>query len=104
MITKLQNCTPEFVRKCFPDQSGSVIFVDGTVLLLTENSVLSTSAVSVRLCSPEGEFKVWWNGQLVSHCHFLDGNFEGECKSWQEDGQLCQHEIWKNGKLVKTLL
>jgi len=129
MITKLQHCTPEFVRKCCPDQSGDVIVVNRAVLLLTENSVLSTSAVDVIFLSPEGEFKSWhkngqlwrryhyvngdlegeyksWreNGQMWEHCHYVNGNLEGEQKWWRADGQLRQHCHYKNGKLVKSLL
>jgi len=100
MITKLKNCTPEFVRKCCPEQSGDVIFFNSTILLLTEGSVLSVSAVSVRLCSPEGEFKWWWgNGQLVEHCHYVDRKYEGEYKSWHENGQLWKQCYYVNGKL-----
>jgi len=100
MITKLQHCTPEFVRKCCPDQSGSVIFVDDTILLLTESSVLLTSVVGVSLHSPEGESKWWWgNGQLWEHCHRVNGEFEGEFKSWYKNGQLREHRHYVNGEL-----
>jgi len=127
-MIKLQNCTPEFVHSCCPNQSGSVIFHSGILLLLTENSVLSTSAVSIRLRSPEGEFKNWYeDGQLWEHYHYINGELEGEFKNWYEDGQLCEHchyvnsllegefkswrgngrlwrhEIWENGRRVKIL-
>jgi len=86
MITKLQHCHPDFVKKCCPEQLGFVIVVDGAVLLLTESSVLLTSVVGVRLLSPEGEQKWWWeNGQLRQHCHYKNhyknGEREGEYKS-----------------------
>jgi len=125
---KLQHCTPEFIRKCCPDQSGNVIFFNGTFLLLTEISVLSTSAVEVIL-STEDECKEWYeNGQLHRHCHYVNGTLEGEYKSWHkngqlgqychyvnnrlegeykfwhDDGQLGQHCHYKNGKFVKSLL
>jgi len=129
MLIKLQHCTPEFVKKCCPDQSGSVIHVDGVVLLLTENSVLSTPGVSVELQTPEGERKFWHgDGQLWEHCHFLDGELEGEFKNWYKNGQLWRHchyangifegefkwwhgdgrlrlhKLWKNGCMVKDFL
>jgi len=98
-MNRLQNCTPEFVRKCFPNQSGSVIFVDGIILLLTENSVLSTSAVSIILQTPEGERKSWHeNGQLCRHCHYINNRLEGEYKWWWQNGQLCRHCHYVKGE------
>jgi len=99
-MIKLKNCHSDFIRKCFPNQSGSVIFVDGTVLLLIENSVLSTSAVNIFLSTPEGEHKLWWeNGQLCQHCHYVNRMLEDEFKSWYKEGQLRQHCHYINGAL-----
>jgi len=52
----------------------------------------------------EGEFK-WWreDGQLKGHCYYKNGKFDGEFKMWGV-GKLLGHELWENGKYVKSLL
>ncbi len=54
----------------------------------------------------EGEYKSWYeNGQLWEHCFFnKNGNMEGEYKSWYKNGKLYRHYLYKNGEIVKDYL
>jgi antitoxin component YwqK of YwqJK toxin-antitoxin module len=47
-----------------------------------------------------GEYK-WWheNGQLETHCFFVDGKRHGELKWWHENGQLGRHCFYVDDKV-----
>jgi len=48
----------------------------------------------------EGEYKSWYeNGQLCEHSFYVDGDLHGEFKSWHENGQLSEHDFYENGDL-----
>jgi len=102
MLIKLQSCSPEFVRECFPEfQCGSVVFDRKQEILffLLEHSVVVNKSQWLELQSPSGEHKSWWgNGQLYSCGSWVDGNSEGEHKRWWENGQLSFCGSYVNGK------
>jgi len=53
----------------------------------------------------EGEFTAWHdNGQMSVHGHYKNGNIEGEYKIWDKKGKLWENGLWENGKYVKSLL
>jgi antitoxin component YwqK of YwqJK toxin-antitoxin module len=48
-----------------------------------------------------GEYKLWYeNGQQRVHCFFVDGNRHGECKAWYSNGQLWMHCFYQNCEVV----
>jgi antitoxin component YwqK of YwqJK toxin-antitoxin module len=47
-----------------------------------------------------GEYKSWHeNGQLSKHCFFKDDKLDGEYKEWYENEQLSKHCFYINNKL-----
>jgi len=101
MLIKLQSCTPEFIRECFPLQCGSVVFDRKQEILffLLEHSVAVNKSMRLELQSPSGERKLWWeNGQLESCGSWVNGQKQGEHKSWWENGQLEFCGSWVNGQ------
>ena len=102
MLIKLQSCSPEFVRECFPEfQCGSVVFDRKQEILffLLEHSVAVNKSMRLELQSPSGERKLWWeNGQLESCGSYVNGLREGEHKRWRENGQLSFCGSWVNGQ------
>jgi hypothetical protein len=53
----------------------------------------------------QGEYKSWYNnGQLWENCFYVDYKLHGECKWWDKDGTLRYHAFLVNGKLYRDLL
>ena len=52
-----------------------------------------------------GEYK-WWdeNGQLREHSFYVNDVLHGEYKSWWENGQIQKHCFWVNGEEVRDLI
>jgi len=47
-----------------------------------------------------GECKEWDDrGDLILHCFYKDGKLHGECKEWNQKGRLITHCFYKDGKL-----
>jgi len=48
----------------------------------------------------DGEYKSWWpNGQLHTCCFYKNGRLDGEYKRWYDNGQLDIHCYYKNHQL-----
>jgi antitoxin component YwqK of YwqJK toxin-antitoxin module len=48
-----------------------------------------------------GEYKAWYsNGQTWVHCYYVDGKRHGEFKWWYSKGQLGIHCFYQNGEVV----
>jgi antitoxin component YwqK of YwqJK toxin-antitoxin module len=53
----------------------------------------------------QGECKRWYsNGQLCVHSFYVDGMNHGESKTWNVDGQLYDHCFYVNGEVYRDLL
>jgi len=115
MLIKLQNCTPEFVRECFPERSGN-IFIDQeqrTAFFLFKNivcfSTMSKSArptYSVSLTSKKRSM-FWFRESGLRYAQFRldsDGRVHGEKKSWHSNGTLFSLANFYHGKLESSKL
>jgi len=111
MIAKLEDCTPDFVRKCFPEHSGNVIcdHNKGIIFFLLPNFVLIhrnyLALMSIYLETPPGfqrEECRWWytNGKKYAIEFNKNGVQHGEMKIWDIEGTLRNYEIYENGKLI----
>jgi len=130
MMTRLKNCTPEFARMCFPEQSGNVLFdTKGShqVLLLTDKTVLALCAESTHLNHKNSNFgwfptgDIWysdildewltgekkeWSGKtnkLILHEFLKKSSRHGDCKEWFSDGRLKSHVIYKKGTIAEIV-
>jgi antitoxin component YwqK of YwqJK toxin-antitoxin module len=46
----------------------------------------------------QGEYKEWYdNGQLATHCYYVDGKLHGEYKEWYSNGQTWVHCYYADG-------
>lgn len=51
----------------------------------------------------DGEYKSWWNnGQLAVHCYYKNGKLDGECRHWDDDGMALEHYYYKNDIVTKV--
>jgi len=51
------------------------------------------------------EYKCWYDdGQLCTHYFFENGRIHGEYKSWHSNGQLWEHYFYENDKIIKDYL
>ncbi|AQX04351.1 hypothetical protein BAX97_00255 [Elizabethkingia meningoseptica] len=50
----------------------------------------------------EGVERVFYdNGKIKHEFHLKDNKFHGECKDWDEKGNLISTDYWKNGEKLK---
>lgn len=97
----LKNCSPEFIRACFPDQSGNVITVDQIIFFMFDGKVLAVSSEPIEIIlEAEGGERRWWfkNGTPAEHSHWNKGNRDGEFKWWHANGILAEHSHFVGGK------
>jgi hypothetical protein len=53
----------------------------------------------------QGECKSWYdNGQLREHCFWLNGRRQGEYNWWYEDGTFLSHVFYVDGEVYRDLL
>jgi antitoxin component YwqK of YwqJK toxin-antitoxin module len=53
----------------------------------------------------QGEYKnCYTNGQLCTHCFYVDGDRHGECKSLNTDGTLITHAFFVHSKFYRDLI
>ncbi|MFP9117373.1 toxin-antitoxin system YwqK family antitoxin [Flavobacterium sp. RNTU_13] len=43
------------------------------------------------------------NGKIATHFTSSNNKLHGECKQWDEDGNLISHSFWHNGELFKKI-
>ena len=42
------------------------------------------------------------NRQLLCICTYIDGKLNGECKQYNQKGELIEHSIWNNGEKIEV--
>jgi len=95
MIVKLEECTPEFVRKCFPEQSGDIFVGKYSIfMIIGKNNVL---------CFDIDCFN--WNVSLVTSAgdvKWVFGLEPCERRWWRKNGTKVLQDFTSNGKMLKA--
>lgn len=103
-IINLQDCPVKFIRSCFPNQKGDILFNRTYFYMIINQKVIAVvPPKESALLQNESEVMTWFqNGTRALHYFINEESFiSGERKRWYPNGEICERSFYNNGLLLE---